>query len=92
MNMCILVGAQIAPNCSLYYWRGSPHEVDFVIERGRKLTAIEVKSGVNSGHTPGLDLFENHFGPCQKIVVGDHGIPLSEFLSYPAEHWLGKST
>ncbi len=25
------------PDCQLYYWRDSPHEVDFVIERGKKL-------------------------------------------------------
>ena len=87
------VGAHLhntgAPDCSLYYWRESPHEVDFVIEKGSKLTAIEVKSGSKSGLITGLDLFENNFGKCKKIVVGDSGISLLEFLSYPAEHWLG---
>lgn len=77
------------PDCALYYWRESPHEVDFVIERGSKLTAIEVKSGATSGHAGGLDLFEQNFGKCQKLLVGEGGIPLVEFLSYPTEHWLG---
>lgn len=76
------------PDSQLYYWRDSPHEVDFVIERGNRLTAIEVKSGPASGHAVGLDVFEENFGKCRKLLVGEGGIPLVEFLSYPAEHWL----
>jgi predicted AAA+ superfamily ATPase len=76
------------PDCRLHYWRESSREVDFVIERGKKLSAIEVKSGSASGHTSGLDVFAENFGKCRKLLVGEGGIPLVEFLSYPAEHWL----
>jgi len=76
------------PDCHLHYWRESSREVDFVIERGKKLTAIEVKSGPSSGHASGLDIFEDNFGKCRKLLVGEGGIPIVEFLSYPAEHWL----
>jgi uncharacterized protein len=76
------------PDCRLHYWRESSREVDFVIERGSKLTAIEVKSGPSSGHASGLDVFEENFGKCRKLLVGEGGIPIVEFLSYPAEHWL----
>jgi len=75
-------------DCNIHYWRESSREVDFVIQRGARLTAIEVKSGPTIGKVPGLDLFEEKFGPCRKIVVGEGGVPLVEFLSYPAEHWL----
>ncbi len=77
------------PDCALYYWREGAHEVDFVLERGNKLCAIEVKSGASSGHVPGLAIFEQNFGTCQKLLIGEGGIGLAEFLSYPAEHWLG---
>lgn len=76
------------PDRQLYYWRDSPHEVDFVIERGKRLTAIEVKSGPASGHAGGLDIFEENFGQCRKLLVGEGGTPIAEFLSYPTEHWL----
>ena len=76
------------PECQLYYWRDSPHEVDFVIERGKRRTAIEVKSGPASGHAGGLDVFAENFGKCRKLLVGEGGIPIAEFLSYPAEYWL----
>ena len=29
----------------LYYWRDGQHEVDFVLKRGRRVVAVEVKSG-----------------------------------------------
>ncbi len=77
------------PDCNLFYWRDGAHEVDFVLERGNKLCAIEVKSGASSGHIPGLNIFEQNFGKCQKLLVGEGGIGIAEFLSYPAEHWLG---
>ena len=31
--------------CQVFYWRESNHEVDFVGQAGRAVTAIEVKSG-----------------------------------------------
>lgn len=73
----------------VFYWRESPHEVDFVIEKGPKLTAIEVKSGAASRHVSGLDEFQMRYPHATKLLVGTGGIPLVEFLSYPAEHWLG---
>ena len=87
------VGAHIYntghPHCKVYYWRDSTHEVDYVIECGSKIAAIEVKSGTKSGHVGGLDIFERNFGKCRKLVVGEGGIPLVEFLCNPVEHWLG---
>ncbi len=76
------------PDCRLHYWRESSYEVDFVIERGKKITAIEVKSGAAPGHIKGFDKFDEKFGRCRKILVSGNGISLVEFLSYPAEHWL----
>jgi uncharacterized protein len=76
------------PDCQLYYWREGSREVDFVIQGRRKLTAIEVKSGPGSGHVGGLDVFAENFGNCRRLLVGEGGIPIAEFLSYPAEHWL----
>lgn len=76
------------PDCRLYYWREGSREVDLVIQGSRKLTAIEVKSGPNSGHAGGLDVFAENFGKCRKLLVGEGGIPITEFLSFPAVHWL----
>ena len=87
-----LVGAHLhntaPPDCHTHYWRNGTDEVDFVLERGERLVAIEVKSGTAPGIARGIDAFQNEFGNCRQLLIGDRGIPLAEFLSYPAEHWL----
>lgn len=87
------VGAHLLNTCdndtNVHYWRDGSDEVDFVLTRGRKLTAIEVKSSVNPGRIRGLKLFAERNPSARTILVGAGGIPLAEFLSYPAEHWLG---
>lgn len=76
------------PDCEIYYWRESPHEVDFVLARGNRLAAIEVKSGTVPSYAPGLNAFAAKYKTNRLLMVGEGGIPLAEFLSYPAEHWL----
>lgn len=85
------VGAHLhntaASDCRLHYWRDGTNEVDFVLERGQRLVAIEVKSATVPAQLRGLDAFEREFGACRRLIIGHGGIPLAEFLSYPAEHW-----
>jgi uncharacterized protein len=40
-----LANAAATGACAVHYWRERNHEVDFVVKAGRRLTAIEVKSG-----------------------------------------------
>ncbi|MEE4378408.1 MAG: ATP-binding protein [Candidatus Competibacteraceae bacterium] len=86
------VGAHLcntAPdNCQIHYWRESPNEVDFVLTSGRKLVAIEVKSGTAFAPPKGLSVFAGKFTQARSIVVGEGGISLTEFLSRPTEDWL----
>ena len=85
------VGAHLyntaASDISLQYWRKAQHEVDFVLQRGPRVVAIEVKSGPHRRDTSGMAEFEKQFRPIRSLVVGADGIPLNEFLSEPAEHW-----
>ena len=76
------------PAARLHYWRQSNFEVDFVLERGPHLLAIEVKSGPFRGPHSGLDAFRNRFPRARTMRVGEGGVPLLEFLSEPAERWL----
>jgi hypothetical protein len=36
-----------------------------------------------------MEIFVQRNPLAKTILVGTGGIPLAEFLSYPAEHWLG---
>ena len=75
--------------CRVHYWRDRNREVDFVVQSGRLLTAIEVKSGRTPGVFPGMKAFDEAFHPDRKLLVGGDGIPLEEFLLKPVEHWVG---
>ena len=73
----------------VHYWRDKKgREVDFVLTRRTKRAGVEVKSGARrTGHS-GLEEFGKHFGDAATMLVGEGGIPLSEFLSVPAREWL----
>lgn len=72
----------------LTYWRKGKLEVDFVLARGRLVAPIEVKSGKGGRSMPGLVAFAAAYPGSKRLVVGEGGIPLVEFLSEPAERWL----
>ena len=80
----------LAPGVRLCYWRHNGLEVDFLLARGPRLTAIEVKTGVPRGRLSGLKEFERRFRPTRSMVVGTGGVALHEFLSEPAGFWLEK--
>ena len=86
------VGAHLhntrTPGVRLYYWRHNGLEVDFVLARGPRLTAIEVKTGRRRGAMSGTEEFTRRFKPTRTEVVGTGGIALHEFLSEPASYWL----
>ncbi len=85
------VGAHLfntaASDVRLHYWRESPHEVDFVLRRGPRLVAVEVKSGPRRGPLRGLETFAERFRPRRSLLVGEGGVPLPEFLAAPAGAW-----
>ena len=83
-----LANAAAAGACELFYWRDRNREVDFVVRAGRRLTAIEVKSGRATDTLPGMEAFAGAFKPQRKLLVGGDGIPVDEFLTRPAVHWL----
>lgn len=64
----------------VYYWRERNDEVDYVIQKGHKLCAIEVKSGRRTSNK-GMGLFREHFHPQLSLIVGSGGMPVDEFLA-----------
>lgn len=66
----------------VYYWRDRNREVDFVLERRGRLTAIEVKSGEATGEVPGIEAFMNAFPGVRPLLVGKGGVGVGEFLRW----------
>ena len=78
----------------VYYWREPSRnkdekdkEVDFIIDNGSEVTAIEVKSG-RRGMNAGLPDFVEAFKPKRSFVVGTGGISLEDFLGCEVEKLL----
>jgi hypothetical protein len=62
--------------------------VDFVVRAGKRLVAIEVKSGRRRDALPGMSAFVAAHPHAGRLLVGGDGIALDDFLSRPVEHWL----
>lgn len=83
-----LANAAMRGECTLHYWRERNHEVDFIVKAGRKLTAIEVKSGRMPQAHAGTAAFAQAFKPWRSLLVGGDGIAVEEFLLQPVAHWV----
>lgn len=84
-----LANAAASGDCELYYWIDRNREVDFVVRAGRKLTAIEVKSGRTRGAFLGMQAFAGAFEVDRRLLVGGDGVPIEEILMRPVTHWVG---
>jgi predicted AAA+ superfamily ATPase len=83
-----LANAAASGDCELFYWRERNVEVDFVVRSGRRVLAIEVKSGREREMPVGLSAFAQAFRPRRTLLVGGDGIPLADFLSRRVADWL----
>ena len=83
-----LANAAAAGKCEVFYWRDRNREVDFVVRAGRRLIAIEVKSGRARDALPGMQAFNEAFKPDRLLLVGGDGIAVEDFLRQPIERWL----
>lgn len=73
---------------SVFYWREGAKEVDFVIQKGKSITALEVKSGRKRESLSGLQAFSETFKPKRVLLVGEGGIPLQRFLEADLSEWV----
>ena len=83
-----LANAAATGKCEVFYWRERNREVDFVVRAGRRLIAIEVKSGRARDALPGMQAFNEAFKPDRLLLVGGDGIAVEDFLRQPIERWL----
>ena len=68
------------PNAALYYWRENGAEVDYVIEYGKQVIGIEVKSGDEGLSGKTAMKFAECFPKAKLTLVGKHGIPYETFM------------
>ena len=71
----------------VYYWLNRNREIDFVLESGKTVVAIEVKSGKKEYTLKGIEDFCKTFDVKRQLLVGGQGIAIEEFLASPVETW-----
>lgn len=74
-----LLNASMTGDYHVYYWNENSKEVDFVLVRGDKVIALEVKSGSDSINN-GMAAFDKLYHPQAIYIIGTDGIPLQEFF------------
>lgn len=83
------VGTYLLNSCreegiNLHYWREGQYEVDFVLEYGSKLVALEVKSG-HSGKFSGTAAFMKHYPDARPLLIDNKSLSWQEFLKIPVK-------
>jgi predicted AAA+ superfamily ATPase len=84
-----LINSTYGTNIKLFYWRERQYEVDFILQLGNAIIAIEVKSGKTKEVLPGIEAFQKEFKPKRILLVGGQGITPQQFLTTPVEKWFG---
>jgi len=82
-----LVNAAKGTQVAVHYWSAGDYEVDFVLVKGAKIVAIEVKSTSRRGKLSGMAAFANEFKAHRKLLVGADGIPIEEFITTDVLSW-----
>ncbi len=71
-------------NFEVYYWREGNMEIDFILRKGNKLIAMEVKSGFDSD-TRAFTVFLRKYPRARVMLVGGQGMPIEAFLTTPVK-------
>lgn len=83
-----LVNSALKDGIEVCYWRQGNYEVDFALHKAGKIVAFEIKSGGQSQHLRGIDLFMEKYKKSKVYLIGQGGISLDEFFKTPAADWL----
>lgn len=74
-----LINSARVNNFQIFYWREVNDEVDFIIQRGKKIIPVEVKIGKIKSHK-GLNAFSNKYNTSNAILISDDAFKWQEFL------------
>lgn len=84
----LIVGAQLVrTGLPLYYWRQGQEEVDYVLKKGRKIWAIEVKSGRRKSSKGLVQFLAEHPKATPVIIDRDNYFPFEKDPISFLEKW-----
>ena len=75
-----LANAALADDYRLFYWREASKELDYVLQKGNRILAIEVRTGHRPTALLGMAAFDKIYAPAKKFLIGTRGMSFEEFL------------
>ena len=75
-----LINESVNTGMEIFYWREGNKEVDFVLKKQNKITALEVKSGRKVRTSPGIEEFTKKYQTHKKYLIGRGGLELDDFF------------
>jgi hypothetical protein len=82
-----MVNGVMGRDIHVFYWSAGNLEVDYVLQRGKDLVAIEVKSGRLKKTLSGMTALTKAVRVKKTLLVGAQGIPLEDFLEADPAAW-----
>jgi len=82
-----LVNGVMGRDIHVYYWSAGNVEVDYVLQRGKDVVAIEVKSGRLKTTLSGMTAFSKAVRLRKALLVGAQGISLEDFMETDPAAW-----
>lgn len=76
-----LMNTTLGSDIDIFYWRENQQEVDFILQKGDKLVALEVKSGARKMALPGITAFQTSFPHARVFLIGGQGLSIEKFLT-----------
>lgn len=76
-----LLNSSRVENFKIFYWRDGNNEVDFILQKGKKIIALEVKLGNAKSHT-GLNVFNEKYKPAKSLLISNDGLSWKDFLRF----------
>lgn len=74
-----LINYSLTEKYNVFYWRERNDEIDFVIEKNKKVIGMEVKSSTVKSSS-GMAAFQKKFKPKKVVLIGNTGMHWQDFL------------
>lgn len=83
-----LINSAFGTKTEIFYWKQDNRFVDFIIQKGKDLIAIDINTSKKSKNTQGLEVFLQKYPSAKTLIIGEGGISVEEFLLSPLEAWV----
>lgn len=83
-----LANSAFGSKIEVFYWKEGSRTIDFILRKGKIVLTLMVKNTKKENGFSAVDAFCQLYNPQQNLLIGEHGIPVKEFLLTPLDYWI----